>query len=223
MKKIFILTLLPIFFVQIVTAQKRRPSVRAETNNFADTGKPKTVTVTSAYKPVLKTAAKINFSAASPPPDSVLSALQYNVPSQSLFFSYQPAALQPLAIDIDTSVHWENKNYIKAGYGNYSTPYLQAGFSLGDGQQSVINVHAKHTSSKGSLPFQQYSKTNLDVIGIFNPNENVEWNGKLFFNSSNQYQYGFKPDTLKFSKDDLRQRFTTFGGKAELRNKKENT
>jgi hypothetical protein len=30
------------------------------------------------------------------------------------------------------------------------------------------------------------------------------------------------PDTLKFSKDDLKQSFTTFGGKVSVRNKTQN-
>src|SRR4028119_1535711 len=85
----------------------------------------KTVVVTSAYKPVLKPAAKINFSAAVPSADSSKPALTYNVPAQNLFFTYQPAALKPLALSIDTSFAWHNSNYVKLGVGNYTTPYAE--------------------------------------------------------------------------------------------------
>ncbi len=139
------------------------------------------------------------------------------MPAQNLFFTYQPAALKPLAADIDTGINWQNRNYLKAGFGNYSTPYLQAGLSFGDGARSVINLHAKHLSSKGSLPYQQFSQSSADAIGIFTNDKN-EVSGKIFFDNSSQYQYGFQPDTLKFDKGDIRRRFTTFGAKVGLRN-----
>src|SRR3954469_17372486 len=135
----------------------------------------KTVVVTSAYKPVLKPAAKINFSAAVPSADSSRPNLLYNVPAQNLFFSYQPAALKPLALSIDTSFAWDNSNYVKLGIGNYSTPYGETGLSFGDGKTSLVNLHAKHISQKGNIPFQQYSHTNADVSGIFSGQGYVEW------------------------------------------------
>ncbi|MEP6513220.1 MAG: hypothetical protein ABJA79_05095, partial [Parafilimonas sp.] len=184
----------------------------------------RTVVVTSAFKPTLKTVSKINFSAASPQPDSVRPVLQYDVPAQNLSFVYQSPALKPLAADIDSAIHWNNTNFIKAGYGNYTTPYLQAGVSLGDGVVSVLNIHGKYTSSQGSLSFQDFSKTNIEAIGIFSTADNKnEWSNKLFFDNNTQYEYGFFPDSLKFSKDALRQAFTTLGGKVAFRNKMENS
>ena len=203
-------------------ATTKKPAEKPETTEPTDTIASKTVVITSSFKPALRNAAKVNFSAAAPLPDSALPKLQYNVPSQNLFFSYDPATLKPLALSADTAFVWENSHYIKAGFGNYSTPFLQAGFSFGDGKHSVINLHARHTSSKGSLPFQQFSKTGADIIGIFNPNDKIEWNGKVFFDNNVQYQYGFQPSSLVFSKDSLRQRFTTVGASVGLRNKQEN-
>jgi hypothetical protein len=182
----------------------------------------KTVVVTSAFKPTLKPAAKINFSAATPVTDSTRLNLDYNVPSQNLFFTYQPVSLKPLAVSIDTSIDWDNSNYIKLGYGNFATPYAQAGFSFGNGEGSVINVHTRHISSKGKLPFQQYSSSNAEAMGIFNTAGNAEWNANIGFDNSVQYKYGFRPETLVFTKEQLLQRFTTFKSGIGLRNK-ENT
>lgn len=188
-----------------------------------DTLPSRTVTVTSAFQPSLKTTSKVNFSAATPSPDTSRNVLEYDVPAQNITFSYQSPALKPLAQNIDTTVHWENRSFIKAGYGNYTTPFLQVGASLGDGIKSVVNIHGKYTSSKSSVPFQQFSKLNLDGIGIFTTaNNKNEWTGKLLYDNNTQYQYGFLPDTLQFTKDDLRQRFTTFGGGFALRNKTQN-
>ena len=78
-------------------------SVTAQRTGKADTTK-KTVVVTSAFKPAIKPAAKINFSAATPVIDSSKLNLKYNVPSQNLFFTYQPVSLKPLAVAIDTLI-----------------------------------------------------------------------------------------------------------------------
>ncbi|MEP7317885.1 MAG: hypothetical protein ABI921_04075, partial [Panacibacter sp.] len=215
MKRTIIIVLL-IAVVSNVFAQNKKAKT--------DTLTPRTVTVTAAFKPSLKTTSKVNFSAASPLPDTARQVLLYDVPSQNITFSYQSPALKPLAENIDTTVHWENRSFIKAGYGNYTTPYLQVGASLGDGVKSIVNIHGKYTSSKSSVPFQQFSKLNLDGIGIFSSaNNKNEWTGKLFYDNNTQYQYGFLPDTLVFTKDDLRQRFTTFGGGIALRNKIQTT
>lgn len=185
---------------------------------------PRTVVVTSQFTPVLKQTSKINFSAATPLPDSIRPALEYNIPVQNLSFSYQSPALKAMAENIDSSVQWNNTSFLKAGYGNYTTPYLQAGLAFGDGVASVVNINGKYTSSNGSLPYQNYSKLHLEGLGIFSTADNKnEWNGNVFFDNSTQYLYGFQPDTLKFAKDDLKQSFTDFGGKISLRNKAENS
>lgn len=191
-------------------------------NAQRDTTK-KTVTITSAYKPVLKPAAKINFSAAVPSADSSKPALTYNVPAQNLFFSYQPASLKPLALSIDTSFWWDNSNFVKVGFGNYSTPFAQAGLSFGDGKTSLVNLNAKYISQKGSLPYQQYSQSSANVSGIFSKDPNIEWRGNAGIDLSNQYYYGYRPDTLKYSKDSLRQRFNTIHAMVGLRNKQVNS
>lgn len=213
MKKTFILILTTVFGFLFSNAQKRDTAIQ-----------PRTVVVTSAFKPALLTTSKVNFSAASPLPDSVRPVLQYDVPAQNLSFIYQSPAIKPLAANIDSAVHWNDINYIKAGYGNYTTPYLQAGLSFGDGINYAANIHAKYTSSKGPIEFQQFSKMNIEAIGILNTLDNKnEWIGKLAYDRNTQYQYGFKPDSLKFSKDDLRQSFTTLTGKVGFRNKTENS
>ncbi len=213
MKKLMLLLLT--FSVSVhVIAQRRSRSAAA------DTTKPQTVVVTSAFKPALRNSNKVNFIAASAINDSSKPNMLYNVPAQSLFFSYQPVTIKPLAMYIDTAIHWVNKGYIKVGYGNYSTPFVDAGTSFGDGIHSLISVHANHVSSKGQLPFQQFGKTGLDALGMFlSANKKTEWNAKLYYQNATQYLYGFQPSTLVFTKEQLKQAFNSFGGKVGLRNK----
>jgi hypothetical protein len=201
--------------------EQQKPA--AEKTTADTTLPPRTVVVTSEFAPSLKQTSKINFNGATPSPDSERPVLDYTIPVQNLSFSYRSPALKALAENIDSSVHWNNTSFLKAGYGNYSTPYLQAGLSFGDGVTSVVNINGKYTSSNGSLPYQNYSKTNLEGIGIFSTKDNKnEWNTNVFLNNNTQYLYGYQPDSLKFSKDDIKQSFTGFGGRISLRNKTEN-
>src|SRR5438552_3048687 len=101
-----------------------------------DTTKKHSVSITSVFKPVLKETAKINFGATPPTADTAKPRLTYDIPDQNLLFAYQPGALKPMALQIDTGGRWDNTSYIKAGFGSLKTPFLQAGFSFGDGKSN---------------------------------------------------------------------------------------
>lgn len=203
-------------------AQKSVLAPIANGNNLlkqisADASAPKVVTVTSVFKPSLRNAAKINFTAATPVIDTSKIPLTYNIPSQNLFFSYQPVAIKPVSLSIDTAFHWENHRYIKAGFGNFSTPFLEAALAFGDGKQSIINLKGNYTSSKGNLPFQQFTKAGAEALGIFNSEKN-ELTSRLYFNNSSQYKYGFT-GVNNFSKEQLLQQFNSLGFELGLQNK----
>ena len=183
-----------------------------------DTTKKKMVEVTSTFKPVLKEAAKINFNAGPPATDTTRPTLQYSIPNQNLLFNYQPGSLQALALSVDTAGTWANSNYIKAGFGSLKTPYLQAGFSLGDGSTAGLNIFAKHVSSQGNRDFQDFSNTKVDLKGFYQTGNNLEWNAGLGMNSFKTYKYGYVPETLTFDDDSLLQKFQTFSGEVSLRN-----
>src|SRR5690242_592518 len=124
--------------------------------------KGKTIDVTSVFKPVLRDAAKINFNAAPPLIDSSKPRMTYNIPVQNLVFSYQPAEMKPVALQMDSLNAWKYSNYIKAGIGNVHQPFVKAGFSFGDGKNTYFNIFANAYTSKGSLAFQ---KNNYTAVG----------------------------------------------------------
>jgi hypothetical protein len=183
-----------------------------------DTTKKKTFDITSSFKPVLREAVKIIFNAAAPAIDSAKARLNYNIPQQNLMLGYQPVPLKPVALQIDSMMAWKYSNYIKAGVGNVHIPYLQAGFSFGDGKKSYFNVFANQYTSKGKLPFQKNSFTGVSAAGTMKTAANLEWNGKFGFKSNDYFFYGYQPTTLSFSKEQLRQRLQTIEGKLSLRN-----
>ena len=132
-----------------------------------DTAKKQTIDITSSYKPVLRNAVKINFSASHLNADTTKPKMNYTVPSQNLFYAYQPISLRPLALQQDTNLYLGIRNYIKLGYGNYSTPYVNAGFSFGDGKKMLVNLYANYISSKGKIANQDYTQLQIKANAIF--------------------------------------------------------
>ena len=142
-----------------------------------DTTKPRTVQVTSSFKPMLKEAAKINFEASPPNTDTSRPRLQYELPNQNLLFAYQPGTLKPLALSVDTGGRFNNWNYVKIGYGGLKTPYFETGLSVGDGRDAGVNIYGRHTSSKGKRHLQDFSMTDIALKGYFKMGGNHEMGG----------------------------------------------
>ncbi len=179
--------------------------------------KTSTVDINSAYKPVLRNAVKINFSATHLNADTTAPNLTYNIPAQNLFYSYQPIPLSALALQQDTNLYLGLRNYVKAGYGNLATPYVSAGFSFGDGRKFLANVYADYISSKGKLLYQDYSRLNLKAAGsLFLPNNEVY--AGVHVKMHENFLYGFDTGLYKYSKKDVRQQFQDFSGNIGIRN-----
>jgi hypothetical protein len=183
-----------------------------------DTTKRRTIEITSSFKPVLREAVKINFNAAPPVADTSKPRLTYTIPNQYLFLAYQPGEMKPVALQRDSLPPWENDNYVKVGVGNVYQPLFDMGFSAGDGKNSFLNLFAKFINSNGNLSYQKNSLTDVKLTGVFKTDANLEWNGSIGFKEDGYYLYGFRPDTLKYTADDLRQRFQTFEAQIGMRN-----
>ena len=190
----------------------------ASSAHAQDTTKKKSIDITSTFKPVLRDASKINFNAAPPVADTSRPKLSYTIPAQNLFFAYQPAELKPVALRIDSLTAWQYSNYIKLGIGNVHLPYIKAGFSFGDGKSTYFNLFANYYSSKGSLEFQKNSLSSVGASATYLTNKHNEWNGRIGFSSNDYFLYGFRPDTLKFTRDQLKQRFQTIEATVHMRN-----
>lgn len=182
-----------------------------------DTLRKRTVDITSSFRPELEVAAKITFNATPPTADTTRPRLQYDIPNPNLLPPYQPGSLKPLALQIDTSGNFDNSNYIKAGFGSLRTPYVQAGFSFGDGNTAGINIFAKHVSSDGKRE-QDFSNTQVKLSGFYKTAQNMEWNASIGMIQDRTNKYGYEPESLSFPKDSLQQRFQTFFGRIGLHN-----
>jgi hypothetical protein len=194
--KWYLLIILVAFFNCATIAQQKR-----------DTTKKPSIDITSSYKPVLRNAVKINFSASYLNPDSSKQKLDYTVPAQNLLYAYQPISIKPLALQADTNLYLGQRNFIKAGFGNFSTPFVEAGFSFGDAKKSLVNFYGSHISSKGKIKFQDYSLVKIKASGSFLTSKNELYVGGTI-KQNTFYLYGYdKVLYPSFTKDALRQQF----------------
>jgi hypothetical protein len=175
------------------------------------------IDIISSFKPVLREAAKINFNATPPTPDTTKAKLNYDIPNQNLLFAFQPGSLKPLALDIDTGGYFDNSSYIKAGFGSLRTPFVQAGISLGDGKTAGLNIYAKHVGSDGKRDFQKFTNTDVRLSGYFKSGNN-QWDASLGMNQYRTYKYGYEPASLVFSNDSMKQNFQTISGRVAMHN-----
>ncbi|MFN8290560.1 MAG: TonB-dependent receptor [Chitinophagaceae bacterium] len=176
------------------------------------------IDIVSSFKPVLRQTAKINFGASPAPVDTTKAKLSYDIPAQNLRFAYQPGTLKPLALNIDTAGRFDNSNYIKAGFGSLRTPFVQAGFSFGDGKTAGLNIYARHVSSDGKRDYQKFTNTNVRLTGFFQTGNNLEWNAAIGMKQDKTYKFGYEPVSLYFTPDSLKQNFQTIGGRVGFHN-----
>jgi len=193
-------------------------------NVFAqkDTTKTQTIDITSAFKPVLRNAVKINFYGSQLQADTSRPVLRYSIPSQNLFYSYQPITLRPLALAQDTSLYLGDRNFVKVGYGNYKTPYLAAGLSMGDGKKGLLNLYVDYIGSKGKqIEHQDYSIMNVKAAGsLFTPKN--EAYGSVSINSSDYNLYGYNHTAFTYNKSDVQQKLQDVELMAGIKNRSAN-
>jgi len=187
-----------------------------------DTTRRQTIEITSAYKPVLRDAAKIDLYATPFKADTSRPRLAYSIPPQNLFFSYQPVVLRPLPLFIDTAVVLGTRNYVKAGFGSYTTPYVEGALGFGDGKTALLNIYGNYISSRGKIKNQDFSEMDLKAMGSFFSGNN-EFYGSLGFAQHEYYQYGYDHNIFDYPKESIRRSYhdmnLTFGVKNSQVNK----
>lgn len=183
--------------------------------------KTQSIDINSSYKPVLKNAVKINFAGSQLPADTTAPKLVYKIPSQNLFYAYSPISLKPLALDQDTNLYLGNRKFLKVGYGNFSTPYISGGISIGNGKKSLLNVTGNYISSKGNIVNQDYSQLNVKAAGSYFF-EKSELYGGLELNANTYHLYGYDHKVFNFKKDSIQQQFQNVAIRAGFKNTQPN-
>jgi hypothetical protein len=182
-KKVFIISaILPLLFCGAAIAQQN--------GTVNDTViKASTIEISQVYKPEVKQSPKKDYTPELPPTDNTKSSFDYTVPQQSLYYSYKSLPLHPLALGKD-SVTKPFNNYIKAGLGNLSTIYLDAGINSIKGKNFESAIHLGLLSQKGPIQYQQQFVGAINADAIYHTSKH-DWLANVTILHNNFYQYGY--------------------------------
>ncbi len=178
------------------------------------------VTVVAPYQPSVADMAKISISPEIPAEGLEKPAFNYTMKSKTLEPEVILEPIKPAKIQGE-SVPELYKNYIRAGIGNYWTPYIEFNANKLRSKKNAFGVHAKYLSSFGGIEDYAFPGSSISTVDGY---------GKAFFNQHTlsaeaQYQrtgvhfYGFKPGEfpdIDLDKNDYKQSYNLIGLKTGI-------
>jgi len=173
-----------------------------------------TIEVIQAYKPQVRQAPKPEWLPQLPPTDTVHLPMNLEVPQQTIYYSYSSEQLRPLALGKD-SVNNAYPNYVKAGAGNLSTLYLDAGLATLKGKDYETAIHLHHISQKGTLQYQQDALSGVEAEGMLHK-QKYDWHGSVNVERNQFYYYGYNAASFIESTDSVKQTYTTLRAMADM-------
>lgn len=206
----------PLFLLISLTAACSAMAQRTAT--VSDTAlKGSTIEVLQSYKPQVKQVPKPEWMPQLPPPDTSHPSFNYEVPQQTLYYTYSSLPLRPLALGLD-SVRFPFRNYVKAGGGNLSSILIDAGVGEFYGKDYETALHLHHLSQRGNIKYQQSALSGAEADGVLHRKNDDLLAGLAF--ERNQYNYyGFDHSLYSLPKDSVYQVYNTFRIGADLKNK----
>lgn len=181
------------------------------------------VNVVKPYQPTLSDTYKISDVPDKDTSSSTLPHLTYSINPKKINTSFETTPIKPVKIK-DESITKLYSSLVKAGFGNYTTPYGEFFFNNLRSKEYSFGTHLKHISSSGQVkdedifPNFGYSGYSTNEVGIY---------GKRFFDNKStlsthidynrnvvhRYGYAANPTDDKWY---IFQRFNYFGANAEL-------
>lgn len=180
-----------------------------------------TIEITQSYKPEVTHAPRPEPTPTLPPIDTSAPLLQYNVPQQTLFFSYGSLPLRPLALNILTADE-QFANYVKLGGGNLSTFLLDAGIGSLRGKDYETAIRINHLSQSGNIKNQKVSLTGVDAEGSLHKNAKT-FGARLGIHNNRYHYYGYDHNIYSYPINAVRQAFTTVELGLDMKNEADST
>jgi hypothetical protein len=175
-----------------------------------------TIEVIQAYKPEVKMAPKPEWVPQLPPADTTHPKFTYDIPQQTLYYTYSSLPLRPLALGKEVAPK-PFPNYVKVGGGNLSTLYLDAGISGITGKDYETALHLHHISQSGDIKYQQSAVSGIEAEGVLHKDKN-DWHASVI-GERNQYGYYGGNQAVTFNGDSSKQTYTTLRAGADLKSR----
>ncbi len=176
------------------------------------------IEVIQAYKPQIKQAPKPEWIPQLPPSDTTHPPFNYDVPQQTLYYTYSSLPLRPLALGKEQA-RPPFPNYIKLGGGNLSTLFLDAGVGGISGKNYETDIHLHHISQQGKIVNQQSALSGIEAEGMFHNNQS-DWHTAIIA-ERNQYNYYGGDQSAYFLPDSIKQVYTTIRAVVDMKNKQD--
>ncbi len=180
-------------------------SLMAQSRDTDTTFKSQSLDFYSTYKPEIAPAPKPNFVPTLPVVDTSKPSLQYQVPEQTIQYSYKAEPIKPVAL------HRQKEpkpfgNYAKLGVGTQGTFLLDAGIGSLMGNNYDAALHFNHLSQKGSnssIENQKWSQNTLEGSGNIYLNKQTLHLG-LQLDRRAYRQYGYSNFLYSYEDKDIR-------------------
>jgi len=178
------------------------------------------ITVVAPYQPSVSDAFKINISPKIPEEEMEKPEFQYNIQSEVLNTKPDLEPIVPASI-MGESVTKLYRNYVKAGFGNYSTPYLEFFAHKLRSKKNAFGVHLKHLSSLGKINDYAYPGNGHTRVSAHGKKfmKNHTLSAEAYYDRKGIHYYGYIPDDfpgLELSKKDIKQHYNLAGVKTSL-------
>ncbi len=173
------------------------------------------ITVVAPYQPTVSEAIKINVSPRIPDEELNKPDFIYDILSKDY---KAPPLLEPIvAAKIEgESVTKLYRNYVRAGFGNYGTPYIEFFANKLRSKKNAFGVHLKHISSSGKIKEYGYPGNSLTDVSAYGKKfmSQHTLTSKVFFNRKGVHYYGYRPEefpALALNKKDIKQTYNHVG------------
>lgn len=183
--------------------------------------KGQTIEITQIYEPEIEQPVKPVLVPTLPPPDTTKPRFQYTVPQQTLSYTYHSVPIRPLALGKQAE-NTPFQNYLKAGIGNLSSLYLDAGIGSLKGEDFQTAFHISHLSQKGKIDNQKSGITRFDGSGKYFAAGQVFGAAMEVRNRRNRF-YGYNNELYDYGSSALQQSFTDGSLNVSMSNAKPNS
>lgn len=175
------------------------------------------ISVVKPYHPTLSDAVKLSVFPEKDTAATVLPKLSYTIASRKITTAIEVTPIKPMRIK-DETISKLYKNFVKLGFGNYTTPYGELFISSLRSKEYQVGTHLRHLSSSGQIPgvgYPGFSQNSAEIYG--KRLVKTEWlEGSLEYSRDVVHRYGFNTSDTTINRDQIKQRYNYVGASFRL-------
>lgn len=180
------------------------------------------ITVISPYKPTVAEAFKISQNPRIEEQNLQKPALSYSIQDQLIQTTFDPKPIKPVAI-AGEPIEKLYRNFIRGGFGNYMTPYLEFFAGSLRSRKFAFGAHLRHLSS-GEMKNHPSSSQSDNAVEVWGKKflKNQTLSGNLLYDRTMVHYYGYDDslaEAYDITKARLKQTYNLIGFRAMLENR----